>query len=330
MRKPKNYISGSLPVNLKITVDGQATEISTKRKWDPARWSSEAGRAIGNKEDAKSLNSFLDTLESKVHEARRHLLDCDKEISAKTLKNYITGVDEDRKMILEVFAMHNKQIETLIPAEYSPATLTRYKTSLDHTRAFMESRFRVSDMDVKKLNYEFISEYEFWLKSVRKCSHNTAMKYLANFKKIVLICVKSTWLQKDPFTGFKLTKKEVTRPYLTAHEIKKMAEKEFPTERLKFVRDIFLFSCYTGLAYADVKKLHRSEIVIGPDGDQWIFTSRQKTGTESRIPLLPYAIKILNRYEKHPQCPPKAWQPGLLARRMGIDRTIIKRGKVIF
>jgi site-specific recombinase XerD len=128
------------------------------------------------------------------------------------------------------------------------------------------------------------------------------MKYLANFKKIVLICVKNGWLQKDPFTGFKLAKKEIEWPFLTEQELQTIASKQFATERLNYVRDIFLFSCYTGLAYADVKKLKRSEVGLGVDGGKWIFTKRKKTDSSTRIPLLPTSLAILKKYSDHPQC----------------------------
>src|SRR5436190_6857634 len=132
-------------------------------------------------------------------------------------------------------------------------------------------------MDITRLNYEFMSEYEFWLKSTRKCDHNSTMKYLANFKKIVNKCVRNGWLRRDPFLAFKMTKREVERTALTETELKKMSEHKFKIERIRVVRDIFLFSCYTGLAYADVKKLKRSEIFIGVDGEKWLVSKRQKT-----------------------------------------------------
>jgi len=128
------------------------------------------------------------------------------------------------------------------------------------------------------------------------------MKYLANFKKVVLICIKNGWLLKDPFIGFKLTKREVERPFLTESELQDITNKEFATERLSLVRDIFLFSCFTGLAYSDVKKLKRTEVAVGVDGEKWIFTKRQKTDRSSTIPLLPTSLQLLNKYKDHPQC----------------------------
>src|SRR5690606_18121538 len=127
------------------------------------------------------------------------------------------------------------------------------------------------------------------------CNHNTSIKYISNFRKIVTRCIRSGWLTKDPFLGFKMTKREVERTALSKQEIQAIANKAFPCERLAQVRDIFLFCCYTGLAYADIKKLKRCEIAIGIDGGKWIFTSRQKTETASRIPLLPTSIAIMER-----------------------------------
>jgi site-specific recombinase XerD len=157
-------------------------------------------------------------------------------------------------------------------------------------------------MNIKKLDYEFVCQYEFWLKSVRNCNHNTAIKYISNFRKIVNCCIRNGWLERDPFVGFKMTKKEAVPEFLTEHELNQIATKKFNSERLKQIRDVFLFCCYTGLAFADVEKLKPSEIGIGIDGKKWIFTNRQKPDTLSRIPLLPIATDILERYKDHPSC----------------------------
>lgn len=287
---------------LRITVDGAVRELSTKRLWEPSRWRSEAGRATGTKEDAKSLNAYLDTLRAKVYDARRMMIEADRPVTAESLKNVLAGKEEAKRMILEIFRHHNEQMKELVGREFAPGTLERYRTSFAHTRSFIEWKYGMEDMDIRKLNNEFISEYGFWLKSVRKCRHNTAMKYLSNFKKVVLGCVRNGWLASDPFGGFKMGKREVVRTALTEIELQSLAIKSFATDRLNQVRDIFLFSCYTGLAYADVKKLRRAEITVGIDGEQWLFTQRQKTEAPSRIPLLPMALDIIHRYADHPQC----------------------------
>jgi integrase len=128
------------------------------------------------------------------------------------------------------------------------------------------------------------------------------MKYIACVKKMTIRALRNGWLQRDPFLGFNMALREVEREALTEEELRAMEAKTFPAERLAQVRDIFLFSCFTGLAYADLQKLRRSEINTGIDGGKWIFTRKQKTDSPSRIPVLPMALEILEKYEGHPQC----------------------------
>ena len=302
LKKPKQYTSGPMPVYLRITVDGIPKELTTKRECEPDRWNADAQRAKGTKEDVKSLNAVLDSFELKVHDARRKLMDSNTPITSAALKNTLLGVEEKPRMLLEIFQQHNDQLKELIGKDFTAATLERYKTSLEHTRSFLRWKYNLLDIDIKKLDFEFISEYEFWLKSFRACNHNTTMKYLSNFRKIVNRAVRCGWVAGDPFAGFKMGKKEVVRDILSETELQTIATKNFGTERLNQVRDIFLFCCFSGLSYADVKKLKKSEIGIGVDGEKWIFTNRQKTSTASRIPLLPTSLEILERYSLHPQC----------------------------
>jgi site-specific recombinase XerD len=241
-------------------------------------------------------------LQNKVYIIHSQLLQRNETVTAEIIKNKLLGISERPRMILEIFQQHNDQIKSLIGNGYAPLTLRRYITTLEHTREFFQWKYRINDLDINKLSYELISDFEFYLKSVRKCGHNTAIKYLTNFKKIVLLCVKKGWLQKDPFYGFSLATKQVVRQFLTQEEIDRIASKTFSTERLTVTRDIFLFSCYTGLAYVDVYNLKRSDIGVGIDSQKWIFSRRQKTETPFHIPLLSIPLQILERYKDHPKC----------------------------
>jgi site-specific recombinase XerD len=302
LKQSKNQKKGPLYIYLKITVDGKSVELSSKRKCDPTKWNSAGARAMGTKEDARELNYFLDALELQIFQAKRSLIEADREVSAQAIKDILTGNVEKRKKILEVFSVHNAQMKALQGVDFAASTMQRYNISYNHTRDFIKWKYGTDDRDIKDLDHEFISQYAFWLKTVRNCDHNTTMKYLVNFKKIVLICVKSKWLPGDPFSNFKLTRKPLERTALTDAELQRITEKDFENVRLSNVRDIFLFSCYTGLAYIDVKNLKRGDIQKGVDGEQWIFINRQKTNALSRIPLLKEAMRIIKKYDKHPKC----------------------------
>lgn len=302
LKKPKNYVTGAIPIYIRITVDGIRKEISTSRHCEHGRWNTVAERMNGTKEDARSVNAYLDILQGKVYETKRMLLEKNELITAEAIADSMKGRKRRSKMIMEIFQQHNDQMKNLVGKDYSPATLERYKTSLEHTRSFLQWKYQICDMDIKNLDFEFVSQFEFWLKSSRNCNHNSAIKYIANFRKIINLSIRSGWVDKDPFVGFKMTKKEVIPEFLTEDEVQRIGEKKFTSDRLNQVRDIFLFCCYTGLAFADVKKLKLSEIGIGIDGSKWIFAYRQKTNTPTRIPLLPFPIQILDHYKDHPAC----------------------------
>ncbi len=304
LKKKHKFESGEICIYLRITVDSGCVEISSKRKCFTEKWNAKAERVEGKTEYAKNINAYLDTLQQKIFEAKRRLIEVDEDISAGKIKDLVMGkkIEKERFTLMEQFKIHNEQMKALVGKDFAPATLQRYETSYKHTLNFLQSKYKISDIEITKLNYDFITDYEFWLKTVRNCDHNSTVKYLSNFKKIVNHCVKSGKLQRDPFLGFNMSKKEVERDVLNESQLKTMSEECFQAERLVLVRDIFLFCCYTGLAYADIEKLKQTEIIKGNDGDLWVIAKRQKTNVTSRIPLLRPAFEIIERYKHHPQC----------------------------
>jgi hypothetical protein len=160
----------NLPIYIRITVSGDSCEVSTKRKCETGKWNTDTGRMSGKNDQAKELNSYLDTLQQKIFEAKRKLIEIDdKEITAGNIKTILfrRKIDEQKYMLIEIFKHHNDQMAALVGNEFAEGTLERYGTSLKHTRSFLQWKFKVDDIELNQLNYEFISEYEFWLKSVR-------------------------------------------------------------------------------------------------------------------------------------------------------------------
>ena len=302
IKKNKIRTNGTAPIYLRITIDGKAAEIAAKRYIDPKKWDNKAHKAVGNSQEAKILNAYFKTLEQQVYDFHYLMLKEEDFVTAESLKSKLLGTDVTTRMLIPIFQEHNDKVEALVGKDFAPGTLERYKTSLKHTQEFLNWKYKVSDIDITKIDHVFIMDYDFWLRSVRKCANNTAVKYIKNFKKIIRLCMANGWLSKDPFLGYKAKLKVVERPYLTKEEIQAIYEKEFASDRLNQVRDFFIFSCFTGLAYVDVKQLSKSNINIGIDGDQWIFTRRQKTDTSTRVPLLPLARELVLKYENHPQC----------------------------
>ena len=249
LKQPRDKEAALYPIYIRITVDGKRAEISTKRESEPGKWNKKAGRMIGTNENASQLNAFLDRLVAKIYAYQNELIQNNIPLTPEAIKNKFTGKSERSRMLISIFKQHNKDLGQLVGKEYSPSTLTRYETSMNHVVAFMQWKFGISDIDICKLNHEFITDFNFYLRTEKNCNNNSAVKYIKNFRKIIRICLSNGWLGRDPFINFKVKVKEVERTYLSETELKSLHDKEFQMERLNQVKDIFLFSCYTGLAY---------------------------------------------------------------------------------
>jgi site-specific recombinase XerD len=293
---------GKAPIYSRITINGRRTEFSVKRRVEPSKWINKAGVVKGSTEEARSINTHIATIRSKLFHHYNRLLETGKHVTPETVKNSYFGIIEKSKTLVEVFEYHNEQVKTLIDKEFSFGTYERYCTALNHCKEFLKYKYNISDIPVKQINHEFITELEYYLKAVKNCSHNTAIKYITNFKKIMRICLGNGWIEKNPFINYKIQLREVEREFLSEDELQAIADKEFTITRLNQVRDVFLFCCFTGLAYADVKKLCKDHLLIGIDGERWIKINRTKTDTRSTIPLLPTAQRILDKYAQQPKC----------------------------
>ena len=301
LKRAKANAQGLAPIFQRITINGKRLDNSTGKFIDPSKWHVEMSKMRGNSEEARLINSHLEYLRIKIFTAEKNLIANNLDVTIENIKNNLVGATKRKRFIVPIFEEHNNKIKELLGLEYAPGTYERYQTSLKHTKDFLNWKYNVSDFDIENIDHAFIADYEFYLRSVRKCANNTAVKYIKNFNKIIKICLANYWLEKNPFANYKSKVKEVERVYLSEDEIQNIINKDFKTERLSLVRDIFLFSCFTGLAYIDVKNLTKSHISIGIDGDKWIFTHRQKTESASKIPVLPVTQMIIDKYADHPQ-----------------------------
>lgn len=293
--------NGRAPLWVRITVDGRRVELSAQREIPVIQWDARAQLLTGKSEEAKEINNHIVIIKSKLLKCSSLLEARSEVVTAEKIKNEYTGVVEKPRMLLPIFRQHNDDILTLVGNGYAKGTWVKFNTVLKHTEAFLLWKYRSADINLKALNIEFFADFEFFLRSQKKIDINTTTKYLKSFKKIVTECVFKNWLERHPFMGYKFKIKNVEREFLSEEELSLMQEKHFAADRLNLVRDIFIFSCYTGLAYIDVSNLTPNNVSFGIDGEKWIFTQRQKTKTASHIPILPPAMAILKKYAGHPQ-----------------------------
>lgn len=300
IRKSRLNQQGEADLFLRITVNYKRSEFSIQRKIRPEKWCSIKGRVKGSNPHSKALNHYIDELESKVYDIHSKLVIKKKPFTAETIKNKLLNKESINKTLLEVYDEHNGQIEQLLGLEYSYGAYRRHIRTRNHLADFVKKEYKIKDIFIEEVDLKFINRFNHYLKTKKVGNQNTVTKYVVNFKKIMRIAAANNWVNKDPFYHWKAKWKKVERDILTELELWSLIEQEFDILRLEQIRDIFVFACFTGLAYVDVKKLSVNHIVIGMDGKRWIKINRSKTDSRSVVPLLPTSEKILCKYKDHP------------------------------
>lgn len=299
-KKSDTDTDGMVTVYARITFNGKRAELSLGRRIEEQRWDSRGGRLRGTTMEVSKFNRFLDTVKHRCFEIHDTLLREHQDISATIIKNIYLGREGKEWMVLEIFQNHNDEMESLLGKGFTKGTLQRYRAAYKHVSAYIQHNYQRNDIPVRRIDHKFITGLEYFLKSKRNCEHNTAIKYIVNFKKIIRIAYANEWISRDPFFHWKASWKTKEKQFLTQAELDTLQNKKSFLPRLDLVRDIFVFCCYTGLAYADVKQLGEEDIIIGVDGYRWIKMARKKTKAISSIPLLPPAEAIIEKYSEHP------------------------------
>lgn len=303
IRRDKTNKKGEAPVFMRLTINGERADASIKRFIEPHAWNSAKGKANEKSRGGKDLNLYLDAISANILRIQRDLELDKKEVSAQIILNRYLGKEQsDRHTLMEVFRAHNEKCRALSGISLAPGTVIRYETSLRLTEAFLRTTYKKEDCYLDEITHQFVEDYDFYLRTVRRCCHNTTTKYLLNFKKIVRIALAKGWMKKDPFAQVHFHFEPVEREFLEKQELKVLLNKEITITRLAQVRDIFCFCCLTGLAFMDVQQLKPEHLVADIHGKIWIRKARQKTKNMCNIPLLDEAQKIIDRYREHPYC----------------------------
>ena len=303
IRRDKLNKRGEAPVFMRLTINGERADASIKRFIEPHAWNSDKGKANEKCRGGKDLNLYLNAISANILQIQRDLELDKKEVSAQIILNRYLGKEQsDRHTLMEVFRAHNEKCRALIGINFAPDTVLRYETCLRLIEEFMRNTYKKEDCYLEEVTKQFVEEFEFYLKTIRKCCHNTTTKYLANFKKITRIALSNGWMKRDPFAQIRFHLDAVEREFLEKQELKTLLNKNISVPRLAQIRDIFCFCCLTGLAFSDVKQLKSEHLVTDIIGMIWIRKTRQKTKNMCNIPLLDEAQKILDRYKDHPYC----------------------------
>lgn len=300
VKRAKNNQTG---IYVRISVNGKKVNISLKQKVDVDKWDAKGQKMRGNCTEANELNQYLYEIKSEIVQCYRDLKSENRILTADLVKARYLGEDKKNHTLLDIFKYHNENMTHNL----ADCTIGKFHTTQKYLLVYVQKKYERSDVFLQNLDYEFILGFESFLRKYRSrpsqgtIGNNVAMKHIQRLKKMIRLAYDMDWIQRDPFTKFKLTYEKKGREFLTKEELEKIEKISTPIERLSTVRDLFVFSCYTGLSYIDVINLSQDSIVKGNDGKKWIKTKRQKTGVPVKIPLLEKAEKLIINYKEHPR-----------------------------
>jgi len=293
-------VNQEAPIFVRITVDSKRAAISLKLKvpinlWDPRR-----NRVRGSGKKAKFINEYLDEVYNGIFGSYRELQQERKHITANSVKARYTGADHNNETLLGLSKYHYEKNQQKL----THGTLKNYKTTEGYLVKFLKKEFKEADVPLRYIEYKLILDFEIFLldkdnhmSKNQPLTNNGVMKHLERLMKLLNYAVKLGWIKSNPFEKYQLKFKRFENGFLTAAQLKRLEEVELERSSLQNVRNIFIFCCYTGLAYVDVKSLKKSNVVIGMDGNLWLSLKRAKSETQVKIPILSKATEIINLYE---------------------------------
>lgn len=298
----KNATNGEALVYARITVNQKRANISLKRRVPVKLWDPKKNRSKGTSASSRQLNQYIDQIYTKLFQIYQDLKFQEKLITAKLIKAYYTGQNEQSKTLSNLIEYHSKKIENTL----AKGSIRNFKVTENYLNKFIVKEKKTTDVYLKELDYKFLCDFEnyfanYWPAGHPKAlSQNTIMKHIQQLRKMVTLAYHMEWISKDPFVRWKPVYEKKQREFLSENELSNMENFDFTIERLDRVRDLFVFSCYTGISYVDVMNLSSDNLVMGIDGTNWIFTKRQKTKSSVKVPLLEKAQELIEKYIEHP------------------------------
>lgn len=295
-RTTRTNAEGKHPIVLRIVYRSERRDLFTGLHCAKDDWDSQACRLKKGNRQFIPINQNLDLIIHKAHNVFEQLKFSGQTFTLDELVDKLKGKEERPALLIDYLQDANEKLKCRLNVDITKPTYEKYVRSANHMLRFLETTFKVKNYALQKMDGPFLEKYFQYLRSKKNISHNSSVKYLVFLKTILKPAIKSGMIKHDPFQDFKVRLKPVYKGYLTEEEINRLSDVKFESRDLDRIRDIFLFACYTGLAYADIKQLTSFHIMKDTDDSYYIRKPRQKTGQESIIPLVPAAMKILQKY----------------------------------
>ena len=290
---------GTTSIEVVLTVNGERCTFSTGKKVKSCNWDKNKQQVKGKDEEAQSLNNYLKAIKAKLYQKEAELLDRGFIITADLLRDaYFDKVESIKeRSLFEVFEEHNQEQEKMIGNGVSKATYWVSVYTIRLLREFVQQKYKREDLYLRELNLNFIQSFHSFLRIDKGMAQNSSTKHLKLLKKIINLSVANSYMAFNPFSTYKVEREPVDIDFLDEEELRKIINFDTPLPRLERAKDMFLFGCFTGLSYIDIKTLTPEHFEKDNAGRIWIKKRRVKTGVLSRIPLLPIAKLILDKYK---------------------------------
>ena len=287
--------NGNTPIMGRITINGQRTQLSTQLSVNPNLWDVSMGRAAGRSAVASHVNEQLSQIRFHIERCYNTLFYEHALVTPKMVKEMYFGNDQRNETLLAFFRHHNEEFSRMVGISRSKTTYYKYRCVYKHLENYVNDKFNRKDLLFKELDKEFLTGFHHYI--AQECGHkkNTTWIYMIAFKHILMLARSKGYMDKDIFANYKLQSEFVTRNYLTMDEINRMMQYENEDVTLQLVRDTFLFSCFTGLSYVDIRDLEPQNIQE-INKQLWVNTTRRKTGAEVNVRLFTVPYNILLKY----------------------------------
>ena len=296
MRKGRPKKNGLAPIFARITTGGLRQEVYTQCDSNPETWNQHKERAMGTNKLAIQVNERLNDFRVKIIDIRSKLLAEGYAANAAQIKQRYLNPTCNTMMLIAGLTDYVKRRQAEVGVRITQRTADKYERLLRYLKQYLAQRGKAEDIPVERMNYEFLDGFNLFLQTAHRCRHNGAVAVMDCLRNFVLYCLRNEWITKNPFRYYKLKEDEVqAKEHLTAHELELLTRKELD-RRLARIRDVFVFCCFTGLAFADVKELKREHLTTDEQGNMWIRKPREKTAIMSTIPLLKQPKAILQKY----------------------------------
>ena len=299
IRESKARKNGNVPIEVMITVNGERNSFSTGKQIAIEKWDKTKQQVKGKDQETQNLNNYLKAIKAKLYQKEAELLERGFIITAQILYDaYFDKVESIKeRSLFEVFEEHNQEQEKLVGNGVSKATHWVSVYTIRLLREFVQQKYKREDLYLRELNLSFIQSFHSFLRIDKGMAQNSSTKHLKLLKKIINLSVANSYMAFNPFSTYKVEREPVDIDFLDEEELRKIINFDTPLPRLERAKDMFLFGCFTGLSYIDIKTLTLEHFEKDNAGRIWIKKRRVKTGVLSRIPLLPIAKLILDKYK---------------------------------